>query len=57
MQFSKTIALRVSQETLDKLILIADEDNRKYTALARLAIEDLIDRYEEEHGEIELEYE
>ncbi len=50
----KTIGIRISKELLEKLRYVATRDCRSVSSAARIAIEDHIQEFEREHGEIKL---
>lgn len=50
----KSLSIRIDEEMLHKLHVIADYDGRSANSQILILIRDMIKKYEEEHGEIEL---
>lgn len=48
----KSLSIRIEEETLDKLHVIADYEGRSANSQILVLIRDLIKSYEEKHGEI-----
>ncbi len=48
----KSLSIRIEEEMLDKLHLIADYEGRSANSQILVLIRDLIEGYEEKHGEI-----
>lgn len=48
----KSLSIRIDEETLDKLHVIADYEGRSANSQILVLIRDLIENYEEKHGEI-----
>ena len=48
----KSLSIRIEEETLDKLHVIADYEGRSANSQILVLIRDLIEAYEEKHGEI-----
>lgn len=49
---TKSLSIRINEEMLDKLHVIADYEGRSANSQILVLIRDLIERYEEKHGEI-----
>ena len=49
---TKSLSIRIEEEMLDKLHVIADYEGRSANSQILVLIRDLIERYEEKHGEI-----
>lgn len=49
----KGLTIRIDEEMLDKLHVIADYEGRSCNSQVLVLIRDLIEKYEEKHGEIE----
>ena len=52
---TKSLSIRIEEEMLDKLHVIADYEGRSANSQILVLIRDLIEAYEEKHGEIEIE--
>jgi len=50
----KSLSIRIDEEMLHKLHIVADYEGRSANAQILVLIRDLIERYEERHGKIEL---
>ncbi len=50
----KSLPVRINDEMLDKLHIIADYEGRSANSQILILIRDCIEKYEEKHGEIEL---
>lgn len=48
----KSLSIRIDEEMLDKLHVIADYEGRSANSQILVLIRDLIEEYEEKHGEI-----
>ena len=48
----KSLSIRIDEETLDKLHVIADYEGRSANGQIVVLIRDLIENYEKKHGEI-----
>ena len=48
----KSLSIRIEEEMLDKLHVIADYEGRSANSQILVLIRDLIESYEEKHGEI-----
>ena len=48
----KSLSIRIEEEMLDKLHVIADYEGRSANSQILVLIRDLIENYEEKHGEI-----
>ncbi len=48
----KSLSIRIEEETLDKLHVIADYEGRSANSQILVLIRDLIEQYEAKHGEI-----
>ncbi len=49
---TKSLSIRIEEEMLDKLHVIADYEGRSANSQILVLIRDLIEAYEEKHGEI-----
>ncbi len=49
---TKSLSIRIEEEMLDKLHVIADYEGRSANSQILVLIRDLIEEYEEKHGEI-----
>lgn len=50
----KSLSIRIEQEMLDKLHVVADYEGRSANSQILILIRDCIAQYEEKHGKIEL---
>lgn len=50
----KSLSIRIDQEMLDKLHVVADYEGRSANSQILILIRDCIEQYEEKHGKIEL---
>ena len=50
----KSLSIRIEQEMLDKLHVVADYEGRSANSQILILIRDCIEHYEEKHGKIEL---
>ena len=50
----KSISLRIDEEMLHKLHIVADYEGRSANSQVLILIRDEIERYEQKHGKIEL---
>lgn len=50
----KSLSIRIEQEMLDKLHVVADYEARSANSQILILIRDCIEQYEEKHGKIEL---
>ena len=50
----KSVSIRIEEEMLNKLHVIADYEGRSANSQVLVLIRDLIENYEKEHGKIEL---
>ncbi len=48
----KSLSIRIEQEMLNKLHVVADYEGRSANSQILVLIRDCIERYEEKHGEI-----
>ena len=48
----KSLSIRIPEETLDKLHVVADYEGRSANSQILILIRDCIESYEEKHGEI-----
>ncbi len=48
----KSLSIRIEEEMLDKLHVIADYESRSANSQILVLVRDLIEAYEEKHGEI-----
>ena len=51
---TKSLSIRIEEEMLDKLHVIADYEGRSANSQILVLIRDLIKNYESEHGEIKV---
>ena len=51
----KSLSIRIAEEMLDKLHVIADYEGRSANSQILILIRDCIEEYEEKHGEIEVD--
>ncbi len=49
---TKSLSIRIEEEMLDKLHVVADYEGRSANSQILVLIRDLIEQYEEKHGEI-----
>ena len=49
---TKSLSIRIEQEMLDKLHVVADYEGRSANSQILILIRDLIEQYEQKHGEI-----
>lgn len=49
---TKSLSIRIEEEMLDKLHVIADYEGRSANSQILVLIRDLIESYEQKHGEI-----
>jgi hypothetical protein len=49
---TKSLSIRIETEMLDKLHVIADYEGRSANSQILVLIRDLIEKYEDKHGEI-----
>ena len=50
----KSLSIRIDEEMLHKLHVVADYDGRSANSQILILIRDMIDTFEKEHGKIEL---
>lgn len=50
----KSLSIRISEEMLDKLHVVADYEGRSANSQILILIRDCIENYEEKHGEIKI---
>jgi hypothetical protein len=50
----KSLSIRIEQEMLDKLHVVADYEGRSANSQILILIRDCIEKYEERHGEIQI---
>ena len=50
----KSLSIRIAEEMLDKLHVIADYEGRSANSQILILIRDCIEEYEEKHGEIKM---
>jgi hypothetical protein len=50
----KSVSIRIEQEMLDKLHVVADYEGRSANSQILILIRDCIEKYEERHGEIQI---
>ena len=53
----KSLSIRIDNELLDKLHVVADYEGRSANSQILILIRDCIEKYEKEHGEIGLKQE
>lgn len=51
---TKSLSIRIEEQMLDKLHVIADYEGRSANSQILVLIRDLIEAYEEKHGEIKV---
>ena len=51
---TKSLSIRIDEEMLDKLHVIADYEGRSANSQVMILIRDAIDNFEEKHGKIDL---
>lgn len=51
---TKSLSIRIDEEMLDKLHVVADYEARSANGQILVLIRECIEKYEEKHGEIEL---
>ncbi len=49
---TKSLSIRISEEMLDKLHVVADYEGRSANSQILILIRDCIEQYEEKHGKI-----
>ena len=49
---TKSLSIRIEEEMLDKLQVVADYEGRSANSQILVLIRDLIEQYEQKHGEI-----
>ena len=52
---TKSLSIRIEEEMLDKLHVVADYEGRSANSQILILIRDCIEAYEEKHGEIKTE--
>ncbi|MBE6734857.1 MAG: Arc family DNA-binding protein [Ruminococcaceae bacterium] len=50
----KSLSIRITEEMLDKLHVVADYEGRSANSQINILIRDCIEAYEEKHGKIEM---
>ncbi len=50
----KSISIRIDENLLDKLHVVADYEGRSANSQVLILIRDAVEKYEEKHGEIKL---
>ena len=50
----KSLSIRIDEEMLDKLHVVADYEGRSANSQILILIRDCIEKYEEKHGKIEI---
>ncbi len=50
----KSLSIRISEEMLDKLHVVADYEGRSANSQINILIRDCVEAYEEKHGKIEV---
>lgn len=50
----KSLSIRIEEEMLDKLHVVADYEGRSANSQILILIRDCIEKYEEKHGKIEI---
>jgi hypothetical protein len=50
----KSLSIRITEEMLDKLHVVADYEGRSANSQINILIRDCIEAYEEKHGKIEI---
>ena len=51
---TKSLSIRIEEEMLDKLHVVADYEGRSANSQILILIRDCIEKYEEKHGEIKV---
>ncbi len=51
----KSLSIRIEEEMLDKLHVVADYEERSANSQILILIRDCIEQFEEKHGEIEVQ--
>lgn len=51
---TKSLSIRIEQEMLDKLHVVADYEGRSANSQILILIRDCIEKYEERHGKIKI---
>ena len=51
---TKSLSIRIEEEMLDKLHVVANYEGRSANSQILVLIRDLIENYEEKHGEIKI---
>ncbi len=51
----KSLSIRIDEKMLDKLHVVADYEGRSANSEILVLIRDAIEKYEEKHGEIEID--
>ncbi|MBQ2944005.1 MAG: Arc family DNA-binding protein [Ruminococcus sp.] len=51
---TKSLSIRIQEEMLDKLHVVADYEGRSANSQILILIRDCIEAYEEKHGEIKI---
>ncbi|MBR2175688.1 MAG: Arc family DNA-binding protein [Clostridia bacterium] len=51
---TKSLSIRIDNEMLDKLHIVADYEGRSANSQILILIRDCIEQYEEKHGKIEI---
>lgn len=51
---TKSLSIRIEEEMLDKLHVVADYEGRSANSQILILIRDCIEQYEEKHGEIKI---
>ena len=51
---TKSLSIRIDEEMLDKLHVIADYEGRSANSQINILIRDCIEKYEAKHGEIKI---
>ncbi|MBR0414327.1 MAG: Arc family DNA-binding protein [Clostridia bacterium] len=51
---TKSVSIRIDEEMLHKLHVVADYEGRSANSQVLILIRDCIEKYEKEHGKIEL---
>lgn len=51
---TKSLSIRIDEEMLNKLHVVADYEGRSANSQILILIRDCIEKYEEKHGKIEL---
>lgn len=50
----KSLSIRIDEEMLDKLHVVADYEGRSANSQTLILIRDCVEQYEEKHGKIEI---